>query len=70
MTKILAHGFLHYLGTLFIILKSYHIGHSLRNTNLISAVREWLIRDGPFIKNFCLIDFFVIQKTWPKFDNF
>ena len=46
------------------------LGHSLCDTNQISAVWEWLIRDLTLIKLFWLYDFFLSHTTWSKFKNF
>ena len=54
----------------FYSLKGSSLGHSLYNSLQISVVREWLIRDTIFMNNFCLTDFLISHKTWPKFNNF
>ena len=44
------------------------LGHSLRHTNHISEVKEWLIRDMTCINKFGFNNFFLTIHTSSKFD--
>ena len=47
---------------------TWALGHSLRHTNHISAVKEWLTRDMTCINNFLFNNFFLTIHTSSKFD--